>query len=95
MFSKEKYKKKYISPKGYNIIFLLILTVSIVLIVLMKNDYIELNIFAIVPYIFTFIFVWLLLSLNMLRAAIKNLIQLTVNNAHSDIDISTPWHSLT
>ena len=45
MFSKEKYKKKYISPKGYNIIFLLILTVSIVLIVLMKNDYIELNIF--------------------------------------------------
>ena len=73
MFSKEKYKKKYISPKGYNIIFLLILTVSIVLIVLMKNDYIELNIFAIVPYIFTFIFVWLLISLNMLRAAIKNL----------------------
>ena len=23
------------------------------------------------------------------------MIQLTVNNAHSDIDISTPWHSLT
>ena len=29
------------------------------------------------------------------RAAIKNMIQLIVNNAHSDIDISTPWHSLT
>lgn len=61
------------NSKLHNTIFLLILAVSVVLIVLMQKSALILGYFAIIPYLLVFLCVWLLLSVNMLKTAIKNL----------------------
>lgn len=59
--------------KLQNIVLFSILAASIVLIVCMKKAGLYLGPAAILPYIFVFLCVWLLLSVNMLRNSIKNL----------------------
>ena len=51
----------------------IVLIVSIVLIVCMKKAGLYLGLAAILPYLFVFLSVWLLLSVNMLRKAMNNL----------------------
>lgn len=59
--------------KVYNIILGFILAISIFLVFAMKNSSQVPGYIAIVPYILVFLSVWLLLSINMLKTAIKNM----------------------
>lgn len=59
--------------KLQTIILTMILAVSVVLIVCMKKAGLYLGLAAILPYLFVFLSVWLLLSVNMLRKAMNNL----------------------
>lgn len=59
--------------KVYNIILGFILVISIFLVFAMKNSSQVPGYIVIVPYILVFLSVWLLLSINMLKTAIKNM----------------------
>lgn len=59
--------------KLQTIILAIVLAVSLVLIVCMKKAGLYLGLAAILPYLFVFLSVWLLLSVNMLRRAMNNL----------------------
>lgn len=59
--------------KLQNTVLLIILTISIILIVCMKKMGLYLGLAAILPYLFVFLSVWLLLSVNMLKKSMKNL----------------------
>ncbi|MCQ4637428.1 hypothetical protein NE619_11895 [Anaerovorax odorimutans] len=59
--------------KLQNIAVTIVLTVSVVLIVCMKTAGLYLGLAAVLPYLFVFLCVWLLLSVNMLRRSMDNL----------------------
>ena len=61
------------SSKVHNTIFLVVFAVSVILILLMKKGSLMMGYFAIIPYLLVFISLWLLLSINMLKTAMKNL----------------------
>ena len=59
--------------KLQTIILTIVLAVSLLLIVCMKKAGLYLGLAAILPYLFVFLSVWLLLSVNMLRKAMNHL----------------------
>lgn len=61
------------NSKVHNLIFSAVLVISVILVFLMKQGSLMLGYFAIIPYILVFLSLWLLLSINMLKTAIKNL----------------------
>lgn len=61
------------NSKVHNLIFIGILAASVVMIILMRKGSLMLGLFAVIPYVLVFVCMWLLLSINMLKKAMKTL----------------------